>query len=161
MQQIEQKERQPGGVAGVGRGLDPRKRGDAVGADAAQFAVEIGLAGIERRHSFGDRWIFARPVEAGAGQQFDRTLVDRRVHAVAVIFDFVEPLIAVRRRVDQLRELRQDPFRQSGRVGAPVCSTAPWRKRRAIVVPAHMSSDFPFAYASATVRRAPIVWAAS
>jgi hypothetical protein len=46
-------------------------------------------------------------------------MVEPRMHAVAVIFDFVEPLVAVRRRIDQLRELRQDPLRQSGRAGAP------------------------------------------
>jgi hypothetical protein len=41
------------------------------------------------------------------------------MHAIAVEFDFVEPLIAVRRRVDQLGELRRDPFGQSGRDAAP------------------------------------------
>jgi len=40
------------------------------------------------------------------------------MHAVAVELDFVEPLIAVRRRLDQLRQLRRDPFRQRGRIGA-------------------------------------------
>ena len=37
------------------------------------------------------------------------------MHPVAVIFDFMEPLIAVRRGVDQLGELRRDPFGQRGR----------------------------------------------
>jgi len=41
------------------------------------------------------------------------------MHAVAVVFDFVEPLIAIRRGVDQLRELRHDPRRRRRRVGAP------------------------------------------
>ena len=41
------------------------------------------------------------------------------MHAVAVELDFMQPLIAFRRRVDQLRELRRDPFRQRGRLGAP------------------------------------------
>jgi hypothetical protein len=45
-------------------------------------------------------------------------MVEPRMHAVAVELDFVQPLIAFRRRVDQLRELRRDPFRQSGRAGA-------------------------------------------
>ena len=40
------------------------------------------------------------------------------MHAVAVEFDFVEPLVAVRRRVDKLGELRPDPLRQSRRTGA-------------------------------------------
>jgi hypothetical protein len=35
---------------------------------AAQLAVEIGFARLERRHGLGDRRIFVRPVEAGACQ---------------------------------------------------------------------------------------------
>ena len=41
------------------------------------------------------------------------------MHAVAVVFDFVEPLLAFRRRIDQLGQLRPDPLRQrDGRHGA-------------------------------------------
>ena len=40
------------------------------------------------------------------------------MHAVAVEFDFVEPLIAVRRRVDELSQLRPDPLGQSSRTSA-------------------------------------------
>jgi hypothetical protein len=40
------------------------------------------------------------------------------MHAVAVELDFVQPRIAFRRRVDELGQLRPDPFRQSG-VGPP------------------------------------------
>ena len=36
------------------------------------------------------------------------------MHAVAVEFDFVEPGVAFRRRVDQLCELRRDPSRGRG-----------------------------------------------
>jgi hypothetical protein len=89
--------------------------GEAVGAHAAQFAVEIGLARVEPRDGLGDRWIFVRPVEPAARQQLDGAAVEPRMHAVAVIFDFVQPAVAVRRRVDQLRELRRDPLRQTGR----------------------------------------------
>jgi hypothetical protein len=44
MEKIEEEEDERGGVAAVGRRLDHAERGDAVGAHAAQFAVEIGLA---------------------------------------------------------------------------------------------------------------------
>jgi hypothetical protein len=47
------------------------------------------------------------PVEPGARQQLDRTAVEPRMHAVAVELDYVQPLVAVRRGVDQLRELRR------------------------------------------------------
>jgi hypothetical protein len=39
--------------------------------------------------------------------------VEPGMHAVAVELDFVQPLVAFPRRVDQLGELRRDPFRQS------------------------------------------------
>jgi hypothetical protein len=63
------------------------------GADAAQFAVEIGLAGGERRYSRGDRRIFVRPVEPGAREQPHRAAIEARMHAVAVKLDFVQPLV--------------------------------------------------------------------
>src|SRR5271169_5742716 len=44
------------------------------------------------------------------------------MHAIAVVFDFVEPLLAFRRGVDELGQLRPDPLRQSGH-GAPYCKT--------------------------------------
>jgi hypothetical protein len=84
-----------------------------------QFVVEIGLPRGERRHPRGDRRVFVRPVQPGAGQQLDRAAVEPRMHAVAVIFDFMQPLIAVRRSLDQLRQLRCNPLRQRGRIGAP------------------------------------------
>ena len=48
VQKIEQKEHQRRGVAAVGRQLDHAERDDAVGADAARLAVEIGLACADR-----------------------------------------------------------------------------------------------------------------
>src|SRR5205823_5863161 len=92
---------------------------DAIREHAAQFAVKIGLARAERRHGLGDRRVFMRPVEPGAGEELNGAAVEARMHAVAVEFDFVQPLVALRRRIDQLRELRRDPLRQGGRLGAP------------------------------------------
>ena len=40
------------------------------------------------------------------------------MHAVAVIFDFMQPLIAFRRFFDKLRQLRPYPFRQGGGLAA-------------------------------------------
>jgi Transmembrane secretion effector len=66
--------------------------GDAVGKDAAQFAVEIGLVRAERRHGCDDRRVFMRPVKSGRCQQLDRTAIETRMHSVAVEFDFVQPV---------------------------------------------------------------------
>ena len=119
VEEIEQEENQRRRVAAIGSQLNDVESSDAVGPYAAQFAVEIGLPGAERRHRRGDRGIFMRPVEPGAGQQFDRAAVEPRMHAVAIEFDFVQPLIAIRRRIEQLRELRPDPLRECGRLAAP------------------------------------------
>jgi hypothetical protein len=57
---------------------------------------------------------FMGPREPGAGAEPDRAAIEARVHTVAVELDFVEPIVAFRHRLDQLRELRRDPFRQNG-----------------------------------------------
>ena len=98
IKKIEQEEHEAGGVAGVGRQLDHAERGDAVGAHAAQFAVEIGLARGKRGDGPGDLRIFGGPVEPVAGQQPHLAMVEPGMHAEAVIFDFMQPLVAVRRR---------------------------------------------------------------
>ena len=51
------------------------------------------------------------PIEAVAGQKPHRAAIEASVHAVAVEFDFVEPVQAVRRFLHELRQLRRDPFR--------------------------------------------------
>ena len=131
MQKIEDEEDQPGRVAGIRRGLDHAEGGDAVREDAAQLAVEIGLTRAERRHGRGDRRIFMRPVEPGAGQQSHRAMIEPRMHAVAVEFDFVQPLIAFGRRVDELGELRRDPLpAERPRRCAGALTAAPCRERR-------------------------------
>jgi hypothetical protein len=43
------------------------------------------------------------------------------MHAVAVELDFVQPFVALRRRVDQPGELRRHPFRQRRHLGALAC----------------------------------------
>jgi hypothetical protein len=102
----------------VGRHLDHAERGDAVGAHAAQFAVEIGLARGQRRDRLGDLRIFMGAIKPVAGQQPHLASVEPGVHAKAVEFDFVQPLRAVGRGVDALRQLRPDPLRQSSGIAA-------------------------------------------
>jgi len=64
MEEIEQEKDESAAVTGVRCVLDQAERGDA-GPDAAQFAVEIGLArGLprrERRDRGSDRRVFMRP----------------------------------------------------------------------------------------------------
>jgi hypothetical protein len=94
--------------------LDHTERGDVVGAHAAQFAVEIGLARGKHRHGPGDLRIFDGPVEPVAGQEAHFAAVEPGMHAEAVIFDFMQPLITVRRFFHELRQLRPYPLRQKG-----------------------------------------------
>ena len=115
VEKIEQEEDERRRVAAVRSELNDVEGSDAVGTDAAEFAVEIGLAHIELDHGLGDRRVLVRPIEPGAGQQFRCAAIDPGVHAVAVVFDFVQPLVAVRRYFDQLGELRRNARRQTGR----------------------------------------------
>jgi hypothetical protein len=85
------------------------------GEDATQFAVEIGLARAKRRHGRGDRRISMGPVEAGARQQPHVAAIEARMHAIAVELDFKQPLVAFRRHVDELGQLRRDPLWQRSR----------------------------------------------
>src|SRR5215472_4685069 len=84
-------------VARVRGVLDQAERGGAVGPDAAQLAVKIGLSRREQRYRCGDRRVFMRPVKPGAGQQPDGTPVQPGMHPVAVEFDFMEPVWPVGR----------------------------------------------------------------
>jgi hypothetical protein len=71
--------------------LNHAEGSDAVGAHAAQLAVEIGLRGRQGRDGRGDRRIFSRPVEPGAREQPYPAAIETRMHAVAVELDFVQP----------------------------------------------------------------------
>jgi hypothetical protein len=50
-----------------------------------------------------------RPVETGAGQQPHRAAIEARMHAVAVEFDFVQPVRTFRRLLRERRQLWPDP----------------------------------------------------
>ena len=109
LRRSEQEKDESAAVTRVRCVLDQAERGGAVGANAAQFAVKIGLPRRERRYPLGDLPIFMRPVEPGAGQQSDRATVEARMHPVAVELELVQPFRSVRRLVDQFGELRFDP----------------------------------------------------
>ena len=81
---------------------------------------KIGLARVKRRHRARDLRIFVGPVEAVAGQQPHPAMVEPGMHAEAVVFDFVQPLVAVRRLLHELRQLRPDPL---GKRGARRCGS--------------------------------------
>jgi hypothetical protein len=96
----------------IGVGLARTNTLDAVidGPDAGRQKRPFGRD--DRLAGRGDRRIFVRPVEPRTRQQPHVTAVEPGMHAVAVELDFAQPLVAFRRRFDQLGELRRDPFRQ-------------------------------------------------
>ena len=65
MQKIEQEEDQRGRVGAIRGELDDVEGGDPVGPDAAELAIEISLARVERRDRLGDRRIFVGPDPMG------------------------------------------------------------------------------------------------
>lgn len=75
VEEIEQEKDEGVAFTGVRCVLDQAERGCAVGADAAQLPVEIGLFGGERCNRRSDACVFIRPVKPGPGQQPDRAAV--------------------------------------------------------------------------------------
>jgi hypothetical protein len=66
------------------------------------------------------------------------------MHAVAIELDFVQPRWPLRRCVDELGELRRDPVRQTGLLGARL-ARYPSRHAgsdRAVTAPAHAACRF-------------------
>jgi hypothetical protein len=82
------------------------------------------------------------------------------MHAVGVELDFVQPVVAVRRRVDQLGELRRNRFRQSGAALRLPATAGSMRAGDRELRCGRTRREIPL-YPSATARRAPTVKAAS
>src|SRR5262249_56341585 len=69
IEKIEQEEDQRRRVAAVRSELHDVEGGDAVGTNAAEFTVDIGLPRIERSHGFGERRVFGGPSWDVGGEQ--------------------------------------------------------------------------------------------
>ncbi|MER8931011.1 hypothetical protein NKI34_34415 [Mesorhizobium sp. M0700] len=111
-QKIESKEDKIARAALVHSGLKAAEGGDTVGPNGAQLPVDICFFHRQRTQRRYRRLIAMRPIEAGAGKQADVAAVDPCVHAVSVVLDFVKPVRAVGRFVDEARKLGLDPFRR-------------------------------------------------
>jgi hypothetical protein len=68
--------------------------------DAAEFAVDVSRLRLQICERRDDAWIFVAPVEPGASQELHAAVVDARGHAIAVQFDFMQPLRPRRRLLD-------------------------------------------------------------
>ncbi len=101
--------------------LHPGESGRAVGVEIDDFAVDHRALDRQRRQTLRQCRKLCGPVEAAAGDQPDGTLVDPGEQAVAVIFDFMEPVGPLRRAVRQLCQLRLHLFgdRRLARAGDP------------------------------------------
>jgi hypothetical protein len=95
----------------VHRGLEAAEHRHAVRSKRAELTIYIGRLCRQRAERFNGAAIPMRPVEARPGEQFDLLPVNACMHAVAVIFDLVQPFFAARRFVGEARELRPDPNR--------------------------------------------------
>ena len=84
--------------------------GDAVGTDATQLAVEVGILHRQLGERRRDRRVLSVQSSPSASQAAP-SAVDAGGHAVAVELDFVQPARPARRLVDQLAKLRRDKGR--------------------------------------------------
>ena len=96
------------GALGRQRFLQQAETRCAVRRERDDFPVQDGLACGEFGDRFGDLRKPARPVLFVAAEQAHLAAVDPGDDAVAVEFDFVEPLRALRRLGHECRELRLD-----------------------------------------------------
>jgi hypothetical protein len=78
----------------IGGVLDQSKGRDTVGTHSAELAVQVSLPDREGAQRSGNRRIFVRPVEPGAGQQPDIGAIDPRVNAISIKFQLVRPILA-------------------------------------------------------------------
>ena len=118
IEQIEDVIDQPVLPAGFEFFLQQREAGDAVIAFDDQFAIDHRAVGIEFGDGVGDALECGRPVEALAGQQLGLAAGKPRLQAVAVKFDFMNPVGAVRRLVGERGEAGLDEAGQGGALGA-------------------------------------------
>jgi hypothetical protein len=87
-----------------------RRSGHAIRVECAKLAVEVGRFHLEGPQRLDRAPVAVRPVETGPRQQLDLAAIDPRLHAVAVLFNLVQPFAARRRLVYQARELQLDPL---------------------------------------------------
>jgi hypothetical protein len=76
-------------VAFVHRSLEPAEHWHAIGIQRAQLAVKISRLHPQCAKRLDRAAIAVRPVEACPSQKLDVAAVDPRMHAVAVVLDFV------------------------------------------------------------------------
>ena len=88
--------------------LQQRKAGNAVGTFRYQFAVDQRGLGWQVGDSFGNGRKLFGPVEAAAREQLHLAAVEPSLDAIAVEFNLVDPVVAVRRVVDERGQTRFD-----------------------------------------------------
>ena len=76
------------------------------------LAVDHRVPAGQRRERRPEIPVAMRPVEPAPGDQPRRPALDMRHRPVAVELDLVQPVVALRRRVDRARELRLHALRQ-------------------------------------------------
>ncbi len=104
--------------------LQAGKARRTVGPEIHNLAVDRRRFDRQRRQPLGQRRKFSGPVEAAAGRQPRRAAGDPGQQAIAVIFDFVEPLRPVGRVLRQFRQLHRQLFRQRSLARAGNCHGA-------------------------------------
>jgi len=112
MQEIESVIDEQRGALAIGRRLRLGEARQTSVVDATEFAVGIGGLYVQVRECGDGARIFVCPVEPGAGEQLDVTVLDARSYSVAVEFDFVQPLRPRRRLLDRRGKLGRDEARK-------------------------------------------------
>jgi hypothetical protein len=97
-----------GGVRGVDMLLQRFEVGQTRRQHEGHFAVEQRAVGRQALERLGDGGEAYRPVEAASAEQGDGVADFPREDAVAVIFDFVQPVPSLRNLAVERGKLRRD-----------------------------------------------------
>jgi len=103
VEKVEEEEHQRP-LVGITRVLNKIERRPAIGQHAAEFTVKVGVPRWQPSNRLNDCRVFSRPVVASAGQDFRPPGVEPGVHPISMELYFVQPVGAVRCRLNELGE---------------------------------------------------------
>lgn len=111
-QKVEHEEHQLIGVAFIHGRLQAAEGRHAVELQRAQLAIELDGLHRQRPQRLYREAVAKRPVEPDARQQHRSPARQSRMHAVAVVLDFMKPNGAGRCVISKTRQLWLDPLRR-------------------------------------------------
>jgi hypothetical protein len=93
-QEIEGEEYKVVGMSLIHGGLESTEGADSIFAERTKLTVNIGRLYRQRLQGVDRVAVAVRPIQAGSREELDAAIIQARMHAVAVVFDLVQPIAA-------------------------------------------------------------------